>query len=241
MESLEEKIKEFTRTKTHGYYSQTDVFGEGAGCGSGICYGSILGDGGESDFFYDCGWGSGQGVPGAGDSLQDGHGGRSIFFGFGIKEINGHTLKVIDFTPTLITSVHGNVAQGFIVQSDLRLKPCYIVKEDNKFAHGETLHDALLSLQEKLYDNSTEEERISAFKQKFPSYDVEYANGQLFIYHHVLTGSCRMGRKAFIKSKGITLDGKTTVRQFVDLTKDAYGGDIVRKLPQAYGMEELNK
>lgn len=238
MENLEEKIKEFICTKKHGYFGQAEIFGEGAGCGSGTYYGSVLGDGGEIDSNYGrCG--SGQGVPGAGNSFQGGGGGS--IFGFGIKEINGHLLKIIDLIPTLITSVHGNVAQGFIMQQDLQLKPCYIVKENYKFAHGETLHDALLSLQEKLYNNSTEEERISAFKQKFPLYSKKYKNRDLFVYHHVLTGSCRMGREAFIKSKGITLDGMTTVYQFVELTKDAYGGEIVRKLPQAYGMEELNK
>ena len=143
---------------------------------------------------------------------------------------------MVDDTQTIITSVRGNVAQGFILQSDLQLEPCFIVKENNKFAHGDTLRDAFTSLQEKLYDDSTEEERIDAFKQKFPSYDTKYSNHDLFIYHHVLTGSCRMGRESFVADKGLSLDGKTTVREFVELTKDAYGGDIIKQLPQAYGI-----
>ena len=145
---------------------------------------------------------------------------------------------MIDNTQTLITAVRGNVAEGFILQSDLQLKPCYIVKENDKFAHGGTLRDAFASLQEKLYDDSTEEERIEAFVQKFPSYDTEYNNEDLFAYHHVLTGSCRMGRELFAKDKGLSLDGKMSIREFVELTKDAYGGDIIKQLQQAYGITD---
>ena len=145
---------------------------------------------------------------------------------------------MVDDVQTIITSVRGNVAQGFILQSDLQLKPCYIVKENNEFAHGNTLRDAFTALLEKLYDNSTEEERIEAFKQKFPLYDTKYDNRDLFAYHHVLTGSCRMGRESFVADRGLSLDGKTTVREFVELTKNAYGGDIIRQLPQAYGITD---
>ena len=164
--------------------------------------------------------------------------GSSYGTGSGIKDIHGHKVYMVDDTPTIIISVRGNVAQGFILQSDLQLEPCYIVKENNKFAHGNTLRDAFTSLQEKLYDDSTEEERIEAFKQKFPSYDTKYDDRDLFAYHHVLTGSCRMGRESFVAGKGLSLDGKTTVREFVELTKNAYGGDIIRQLPQAYGITE---
>ena len=159
-------------------------------------------------------------------------------YGYGVKGIHGHKVYMVDDTQTIITSVRGNVAQGFILQSDLQLEPCYIVKENNKFAHGNTLRDAFTSLQEKQYDDSTKEERIEAFRQKFPFYDTKYDNRDLFAYHHVLTGSCRMGRESFVADKGLSLDGKTTVREFVELTKNAYGGDIIRQLPQAYGITD---
>ena len=158
--------------------------------------------------------------------------------GYAVKEINGDTVYMVDDVPTIIKSVRGNIAQGYILQSDLTQKPCYIVKEQNKFAHGSTLHGAFSSLQEKLYDGSTEEERIEAFRKKFPEYDTPYPNRDLFAYHHVLTGSCRMGRESFCEDKGISLDGSTTVREFVELTKDSYGSDIIRKLPEAYGVTE---
>ena len=172
---------------------------------------------------------------GSGDGYVDGYGsGDGSGDGSGIKVFNGDKVYLVDNILTIFISIRGNVAKGYILQSDLQLKPCFIVKENNKFAHGDTIRDAFNSLQEKLYDDSTEEERIEAFKKKFPEYDVKYDNGDLFTYHHVLTGSCRMGRESFVSDRGLSLDGKTSIREFVELTKNAYGGDIIKKLPIAY-------
>ena len=174
----------------------------------------------------DVGYGDGSGY-GSGDGSGSG-------YGYGIKVFNGDKVYLVDNILTIFISIRGNVAKGYILQSDLQLKPCFIVKENNKFAHGDTLRNAFNSLKEKLYDDSTEEERIEAFKKKFPEYDVKYDNGDLFTYHHVLTGSCRMGRESFVSDRGLSLDGKTSIREFVELTKNAYGGDIIKKLPSAY-------
>ena len=182
---------------------------------------------------YSSGYGYGSGS-GSGSGSGDGYGYGD---GSGVKEVNGDTVYIVDDVPTIIKSVRDNIAQGFILQHDLTLTPCYVVKEQNRFAHGETLHDALSALQEKLYDDSTEEERIKAFLKKFPKYDTPYPNRDLFAYHRVLTGSCRMGRESFCKDRGIDLDGSTTVREFVELTKDSYGGDVICKLPEVYGVK----
>lgn len=200
-------------------YEVSDGCGYGRGNGSGDGYG--YGNGSGRGYGYGNDYGNGNG---SGDGYGRGCG--------GVKEINGHAVYVIDNTRTIITSIHGNVAQGFILEHNTKLVPCYIAKDNNHFAHGKTLREAFSSLQEKLYDDSTEEERIRAFKRKFPSYDTKYSNQDLFVYHHVLTGSCRMGRESFANSRGISLSDKTTVREFVQLTKDAYGGDIIKKLPQ---------
>ena len=184
----------------------------------------------------DVGSGSGSGY-GSGYGYGDGSG-YGLGNGENVKEINGNTVYIVDNVPTIIKSVRDNIAQGFVLQSDLTLKPCYIVKEQSKYAHGDTLHDAFSALQEKLYDDSTEEERIEAFRKEFPEYDTPYPNRDLFTYHHVLTGSCQMGRESFCKDKGIDLDGSTTVREFVELTKGSYGGDVIRKLPEVYGITE---
>ena len=247
MEILKDKIKEFLALDTGSGYGR----GGADGTGFGSCDGMGCGIGAGVQKNYSCGYGTavpdgdgrGSGV-GEDNSFVENdfyipHGEDTPCVGFGVKVINGYVVHRIDDIPTIITSVRGNVAQGFIVQSDLQLKPCYIVKENNKFAHGETLHDAFNSIQEKLFDDSSEEERLDAFKKKFPEYDVKYDNKDLFTYHHVLTASCRMGRETFVVSHGLSLDGKTSVREFVELTQNAYGGDIIKKLPGIYGVEQL--
>lgn len=232
METLETRIKAFL--------SKTSGSGDGKGSGKGVC----------KDYGYGWGEGSGQGACGYGGGYGYGHGrssgdgsgdGSGDSYGGGVKELNGDNVYLVDEIQTIIKSVHGNIAQGFILHSDLTLHPCYIVKENDKFAHGITLHDAFIALQEKLYDDSTEEERIEAFVKKFPDYDAPYSNRDLFTYHHVLTGSCRFGRDSFCKDKGINLDGSTTVREFVSLTKDSYGSETIRRLPQAYGVDEVDE
>ena len=239
METLEDKVKKFLAIDIG------DGSGDGSGCGYNNCNGDGSGDGSGcggggsgNGNDYNNGYGKGYGC-GCGSYNKDcGWGyGRSYDDNSSLKEINGKKVYMVDETSTIFTSVRDNVAQGFIVQSDLQLTPCFIVKENNKFAHGSTLRDAFTSLQEKLYDDSTEEERIEAFKKKFPDYDEKYDNKDLFSYHHVLTGSCRMGRESFVKDKGLSLDGKTSVREFVELTKGAYGGDIIKELPKAYGIK----
>lgn len=246
MEMLEDKIRAFSAI--------SDGNGNGAGAGSCDFYGKGSGGGCSGN-----GDGSGDGMGDGSDSglghgsnystygtYNDGNncGSGSLYctgsgkgYGDGIKEINGKEIYMVDNIPTIFKSIRNNIAKGFIVKNDLQFEPCYIVKENNQFAHGFTLKDAFMSLQEKLYDDSTEEERIEAFMKQFPEYDVKYDNMDLFVYHHVLTGSCRMGREAFMSNKGLSLDGKTSVREFVKLTQDAYGGDIIKKLPEAYGIE----
>ena len=248
METLETRIKAFLNIISgDGYGSgdgSGDGYGSGDGSGDGSGYGSGDGYGSGSGYGYGYGYGDGYGYgygDGYGSGDGDGYGygdGSGDGYGYGIKNLNGDKVYVIDDVPTIIKSVRDNIAQGFILNRDLTLRPCYIVKEQNHFAHGDTLHDAFTSLQEKLYDDSTEEERIEAFRKKFPAYDTPYPNRDLFAYHHVLTGSCRMGRESFCKDKGINLNDSTTVRQFVLLTKDSYGSVTIRKLPQAYGINE---
>ena len=234
METLEDRIKAFVSLRYD--YDDGNKYGcgggcgygydDGSGCGGGYCNSNCSSDGNE----YGCGYGCGDGYGGFADGFGDG-------FDDSVKEVNGDTVYIVDGVQTIIKSVRDNIAQGFVLQRDLTLTPCYIVKEQNKFAHGNTLHDAFTALQEKLYDDSTEEERIEAFRNKFPEYDTPYSNRDLFAYHHVLTGSCRMGRESFCKDKGIDLNGNTTVREFIELTKGSYGGDVICKLPEVYGVK----
>ena len=210
-----------------------DGDGYGCGCGDGSGYGDGdgcgCGDGSGCGDGYGCGYGYGSGC-GDGSGYGDGDG-YGYGCGYGVKSINGNSIYVVDNIPTIITNVKGNIAKGFILHSDLSLTPCFIVKENNQFSHGNTLHEAFESLQEKLYDDSTEEERILKFKEHFSDFSKKYSAKDLFIWHHVLTGSCKAGREAFCTDKGIDVDNdRFTVYEFIELTKNSYGGNIIRRL-----------
>lgn len=186
--------------------------------GSGWGYGSGSGDGSGSGY----GDGSGSGY-GYGYNSGDGSGYNSGVHGF-----DGKNVYRIDGTPTLIYSIHGNVARGAILNGDLTLTPCYVVKQDNLFAHGETLRAAMEALRDKLFEDMPEEERIDTFLSETEC-GKKYPNQHFYAWHHRLTGSCDMGRKAFAKDHGIDVEhGAMTLEEFLELTKNSYGGDVIR-------------
>ena len=240
---MEDKIKQFLNTGSgygdgSGYGSgYGDGYGDGYGYGYG--YGSGYGDGYGDGYGYGYGYGDGDGYGsgygyGDGDGYGSGYGdgyGYGDGDGYGVKSVNGNTIYIVDNIPTIITNVKGNIAKGFIFQSDLSLTPCFIVKGNNQFSHGSTLHEAFESLQEKLYDDSTEEERIDKFKENFSDFSKKYSAKELFVWHHILTGSCKAGRESFCRDKGIDVDNdKFTVYEFIELTKNSYDGEVIRKL-----------
>ena len=186
------------------FLSISNGSGDGSGSGSGDGSGSGSGSG--------SGYGSGDGD------------------GSGIKTISGNTVYIIDDVPTLIDHVHGNIAKGRILSSDLTLNPCYIAKSGDLFAHGETIREAMQALNEKLFEDMPLEERIEAFLKAFPS-DNKYPVKAFFDWHNRLTGSCEMGRKAFAREHEIDIDnGEMTVDEFISLTRNAYGGEVIREL-----------
>ena len=179
-----------------------------------------------SGYGYGSGYGSGSGSGyGSGD-------------GYGLAEIDGQKVYLVDGIATIFTQIKGNVAKGFILQSDLTQTACYIVKgtvDDNTvFAHGDDLHKAMEALTDKLFEDMPEEERIAEFIKAHPDPNASYSNQDLFDWHHRLTGSCMAGRNAFVKDRGLTLDGETTVIDFIALTKNAYNGSVIMNLAKAY-------
>ena len=122
-------------------------------------------------------------------------------YGYGIKSINGNSIYVVDNIPTIITNVKGNIAKGFILQSDLSLTPCFIAKENNQISHGNTLHEAFESLREKLYDDSTEEERILKFKEHFSDFSRKYSAKTCLYGIMYSLGVARLEEKLFVRTK----------------------------------------
>ena len=166
----------------------------------------------RSGYGYGSGYGSGAGAG----------------YGYGIKKYDGEDVHMIDGVTTIITSVHGNIAKGFILQGDLTLMPCFIAKVDGCFAHGETVRQAVTDARDKAFEGLPKEERITAFLDAIKP-NTEYPVMTLYDWHHRLTGSCEAGRKAFAKDHGIDLNAYMTREEFFELTKDVYGGDVIRE------------
>ena len=197
--------------------------GSGSGSGSGPDYGAVDGDGSGS------GDGSGYGYV---DGSGSGSGFRSRD---GILSFCGQRVYQIDDVPTLVDHVHGGVAMGRILREDLTTESCYIVKQGSLFAHGETLRAAMEALRDKLFEDMPEEERIAEFV-KAHKWGKAYQSADYYDWHHKLTGSCEMGRSEFAAAHGykLTADELLTVEEFIDLTEGSYGGDIIRRLREAY-------
>ena len=209
--TLEGRIREFLS------------YGDGYGSGSGSGYGDGDGSGDGS------GYGSGSGY---GDGDGDGSGPGD---GNGIKSIEGCIVYVIDETPTILRQVRGNVARGAILGCVLSLTPCCVVKQGGTFAHGATLREAMEALRDKLFEDMPEEERVRAFlaeTERGKKYPARY----FYDWHHRLTGSCDMGRASFARDHGIDVDTyELDLDEFVRLTCNAYGGDVIRRVMEEMG------
>ena len=222
---MEELIKQFLSV------SDGDGYGSGSGSGSGSGYGYGSGYGSGDGYGSGSGYGSGYGYgSGDGDGSGYGYGSGS---GDGLQSINGEAVYMVDGIQTVIRQIHGNVARAAMVNSDLSLTECYILKDGDFFAHGETIHAAAEALQAKLMEELPEEDRIARFVQQFQP-GIYYPNREFFAWHHYLTGSCEAGRRQFARDHRINLDRRMTPESFIRLTRNAYGGEIIRKLAAHY-------
>ena len=104
-----------------------------------------------------------------------------------------------------------------------------MIKQDGYFAHGKTVREATHALQNKILLNTPIEERIDAFLSEIKT-DKKYKAKVFYDWHHRLTGSCEFGRNEFIERYNISLDEMMTVKRFIELTKNDYGGEIIKEL-----------
>lgn len=248
-----ENVKEFLQLQDNYYdlvpKSYSDFFyddgcGDGCGCNSG--------ENGEDG--CGCGWGIGNG---SGDSVGCGDGDGNSF-GYGrsngcgnsydyfdpvgdfvddrygdVEKVNDMDIYTVDQIQTIITHVNNNIAKGYILKSDLTLESCYVVKQNNLFAHGKTVKEAIEALHEKLFDDMPQKERIKMFLQEF-KLNKKYPAKMFYEWHHKLTGSCFMGRNVFVKEHGIDIEhDMMTVERFIELTKNEYGGGVIMELEKA--------
>lgn len=225
---MEKLIEEFLKIEADSNFSYDS--GSGNGAGYSYCFGA-----GHSD---SCGFGYGRGY-GAGFSFGYGCGsGRGYGAGYGagygydkdISKFNNDKVYLVDNVPTIIKKVKDTIAQGYVLNSDFTLQPCYIAKGHNKFAHGKTVRKAVEDLQNKIFEDIDTDEAIELFLEEF-KLDKKYKAKDFYIWHNRLTGSCEMGRQSFAKNKGIDLENDMfTVQEFIDLTRNNFGGEIIEQL-----------
>ena len=228
MENVKEWIEDNSVNDGFGYgrgdgsgfgYGRGYGFGYGRGYGSGFGYGR--GSGRGYDRGYDCGRDDGSGR------------GRDDGSGRGLKSFNNMDVYVLDSVQTIITHIKETFAKGFIVNSDLTLSQCFVAKGNGYFAHGKTLKEARKSLMAKIFENMDSDEAVSEFINKFEK-NKAYPGTDFFEWHHYLTGSCLMGRESFVKNHGLDLNRYYTVKEFINICENDYGGEIIKKLKEFY-------
>lgn len=177
------------------------------------------------------GFGSGLGF-GAGNVSGSGSGDGNLCDC--IKAFNGERVWSVNDTPTLIDLILGDYAQGRILCCDFTTTPCYLAKVDNCIAHGKTLKEAVADAESKATNMRPVEERISRFKESFPSLETQAKGYEFYRWHYTLTGSCAMGRDQFIRERELDMEKEFTVQYFLDITQTAYGGSVIRQLLKSY-------
>lgn len=199
-------------------------YGYGSGCGSSSGYG----------YGYGSGYGSGSGD---GSSSGDGSGyGSGDGYFLQIKKHTKRDVHYIDSIPTIIVSIFGNYAKGFVIREDtFELTKCYLAKDpvSGKVAHGDTLKEASVALYAKIMDSMTVQEKIESFCAQFEK-GKKYKGKVFFDWHHILTGSCMFGRKQFVDERHLSLEDEYTVDQFIEICENAYGADAIKKLKERW-------
>lgn len=219
--------------------------GSGRSCGYGYVTGDGLGDGAsdgwDSMHGYGTGFSSSSGnIYCSGYGFGDGYGGgreddRGYGYGSGdnLSVFNHNKVYKIDYVPTIITSIKGKIAKGFILNSDFSLDKCFVIKDGNLFAHGRTLREAVEALNEKKWKGLDVDEVITEFCKHFEK-EKSYKGAEFFKWHHYLTGSCLQGRKNFVKNHDLSLNDEFTVDEFIKLTEKDYGGKIIKQLKEVW-------
>ena len=154
-----------------------------------------------------------------------------------ITRFNGEPVYYIDGMPTVLKSVHGDIAHGYTVGDDLTTTECYVARGRGYFAHGKTAREAAEGLERKIVSGMDTDAKVEEFMKRF-SKDGKYPVRDFYEWHGLLTGSCTFGRDSFAKEHGISMDGEMGMKEFLGLTKDAFGGEVIREVIERMGLSD---
>lgn len=174
------------------------------------------------------GYGSGNGY-GYGSGYGYGNG-NGYSYGNGLKIVNGRKVFHVDGIPCQPVEVHNIWAKVKIINTkDFTLKECFLAKYHGAIAHGESIKNALRDAQEKYFSSFDFEDLKKKLLEEFAEKG-SLTVAELFKWHGLLTGSCTFGRQQFEKENDLKDSDKLTLKQFVKLTQNAYGGEKIKEL-----------
>jgi len=139
----------------------------------------------------------------------------------------------VDDIPCIFHSIKGNIAKVTIINQHNYQDEgiAYIAKNDYFFAHGDTIREAVEALNAKYYATLDIETKIAELKKLFQKGAVDVKT--LHTWHGILTGSCKLGRSQFQQEHGLKNANKLTLNEFITLTENAYGREIIKKLKES--------
>ena len=211
--------------------------GDGYGDGSGYGYGSGSGDGSGDGDGYGSGYGSGYGYGsgdgdgyGYGDGSGDGSGsgsGDGYGDGYTLLTVREQKVLYVDGIPCLPVSAHGDtMAVDIIDEQDWTLSRAYVARWQGEVAHGKTVRQAVEAAKNKYFA------RMDPGEKKRQLLDLFAEKGrltvkELYAWHGRITGSCEFGRSRFQEEHGLKDDDTLSLEEFVELTRNDYGGDLI--------------
>ena len=205
-------------------YGYGDGSGYGSGYGSGSGDGSGDGSGSGSGHGYGDGSGSGYGY-GDGDGSGSGYG-----YGYTLIILYGQPVHYIDGVPCLPVNVHGDtMAVDVINERDWTLGRAYVARWQGEVAHGETIREAVEAAKNKYFARMDPREKKRQLLDLFAE-KRRLTVKELHAWHGRITGSCEFGRSRFQEEHGLNDDDTLSLEEFVELTRNAYGGDLIASL-----------
>lgn len=172
---------------------------------------------------------------GNGDSHGKGYGhGSELFRDFintiiDIKTYNGQSVYHLDNKLILFDSIkYGTVGKIRIIDNlSLVAEDSWIYRYGNYYYIHKDLKIAKREAIKAYYHANGIEHAVSDFRKKFNMKD-KYKAEDFYEWHAYITQSCEEGREKFTKDNNISFDDYMTVNEFLDLTRNTIGGDIIK-------------
>lgn len=133
----------------------------------------------------------------------------------GIYSRTGKQSIIADYILSEIVSQKGNV---YKVINYGESEQSYLVKEDDRYAHGKTLKEARDSLVYKLADRDKS-------KYEHLTLDSILTKEEAITCYMAITGACASGTRYFVEQNQDKIKSKYTVAEIIELTKEQFGNE----------------